>query len=105
MDRPNTHSPASLYAAFPPAAAKQLSDQAEIHHTPQHGSWPNIAELELAVRERQCPRRRFGGRASLDRQVAAWAARRNAATAAVDGCSTIVEARTKLRRLYPAVHG
>jgi hypothetical protein len=105
LDQLNTHSPASLYAAFPPAEAKRLADKLEIHHTPKHGSWLNVAELELAVLERQCLRQRFGDRASLEAAVAAWAARRNAAGSAVDWQFTTADARTKLKRLYPAIHG
>jgi DDE superfamily endonuclease len=104
MDQLNTHSPASLYAAFPPAEAKRLAARLEIHYTPKHGSWLNIAELELAVLERQCLRRRFGDRAALEGAVAAWAARRNAAAAAVDWRFTTADARTKLKRLYPPIH-
>jgi len=105
LDQLNTHSPASLYAAFPPAEAKRIADKLEIHHTPKHGSWLNIAELELAVLQRQCLRRRFGDRAALEREVAAWAARRNGSGAGVDWRFTTADARTKLRRLYPAIEG
>ena len=103
LDQLNTHSPASLYAAFPPAEAKRLADKLEIHHTPKHGSWLNIAELELAVLQRQCLDRRLPDRAALAREVAAWAARRNAVGAAVDWQFTTADARTKLRRLYPTL--
>ena len=102
MDQLNTHSPASLYAAFPAAEAKRLAGRLEIHHTPKHGSWLNIAELELAVCERQCLRRRFGDRAALGAEVAAWAARRNATGTGVDWRFTTADARSKLKRLYPA---
>jgi hypothetical protein len=105
MDQLNTHSPASLYAAFPPAEAKRLADKLEVHHTPKHGSWLNVAEIELAVLQRQCLRRRCGDRAALEAAVAAWAARRNAAGAAIDWRFTTADARTKLRRLYPAFEG
>ncbi len=101
MDQLNTHSPASLYAAFPAAEAKRLADRIEIHHTPKHGSWLNIAEIELAILERQCLRRRIPDRTALEREGAAWAARRNAATARVDWQFTTADARTKLKRLYP----
>jgi len=101
MDQLNTHSPASLYAAFPAAEAKRLADRIEIHHTPKHGSWLNIAEIELAILERQCLRRRLPDRTALEREVAAWADRRNAATARVDWQFTTADARTKLKRLYP----
>lgn len=102
MDQLNTHSPASLYAAFPPAEAKRLADRLEIHHTPKHGSWLNLAELELAVLQRQCLRQRLPDRATMDHAVAAWTARRNAAIAAIDWQFTTADARIKLRRLYPA---
>ncbi len=105
MDQLNTHSPASLYAAFPPAEAKRLADRLEIHHTPKHGSWLNMAEIELAVLERQCLRRRFGDRAALATAATAWAARRNAAGSAVDWRFTTADARIKLKRLYPPIHG
>ncbi len=101
VDQLNTHSPASLYAAFPPAEAKRLADRLEIHHTPKHGSWLNMAEIELAVLERQCLRRRIPDRAEMAREAAAWAARRNAAGSSVDWQFTAADARTKLRRLYP----
>ncbi len=101
MDQLNTHSPASLYAAFPPAEAKRLANRIEIHYTPKHGSWLNIAEIELAVLERQCLRQRFGDRGALEAAVAAWTTRRNAAGAAVDWQFTTADARTKLKRLYP----
>jgi hypothetical protein len=103
MDQLNTHSPASLYAAFPPTEAKRLADRLEIHHTPKHGSWLNVAEIELAVLERQCLRQRFAGRTALAAAATAWAARRNISAAAVDWRFTTADARTKLKRLYPAL--
>jgi hypothetical protein len=102
MDQLNTHSPASLYAAFPPAEAKRLADKLEIHHTPKHGSWLNMAELDLSVLQRQCLRQRIGDRATMERTVGAWADRRNTATARIDWQFTTADARTRLRRLYPA---
>ena len=102
LDQLNTHSPASLYAAFPPAEAQRLAAKLEVHHTPKHGSWLNIAELELAVLQRRCLSRRLGDRQELEREVAAWAARRNAAGATIAWQFTTADARTKLRRLYPA---
>jgi hypothetical protein len=101
-DQLNTHSPASLYAAFPPAEAARLAAKLEIHHTPKHGSWLNMAEIELSVLERQCLRRRIPDRPALERAVAAWADRRNAAASTIDWQFTTADARTKLRRLYPA---
>jgi DDE superfamily endonuclease/Homeodomain-like domain len=103
LDQLTTHSPASLYAAFPPAEAARLAAKLEIHHTPKHGSWLNMAEIELSILERQCLRRRIPDRPTLERAVAAWAARRNAAAAAIDWQFTTADARTKLRRLYPAI--
>lgn len=102
MDQLNTHSPASLYAAFPPAEAKRLTDKLEMHFTPKHGSWLNMAELELAVLQRQCLAQRFGDQAALEGAAMAWARRRNAATARIDWRFTTTDARIKLKRLYPA---
>ena len=73
MDNLNTHTPASLYEAFPPAEAKRLADKLEIHYTPKHGSWLNMAEIELGVLAGQCLDRRLPDRATLEREVAAWA--------------------------------
>ena len=102
MDQLNTHSPASLYEAFPPAEARRVLRKLEFHHTPKHGSWLNMAELELSALQRQCLDRRLGDRATLERQVVAWAAARNAAAAAIDWRFTTADARIKLKRLYPA---
>ncbi len=102
LDQLNTHSPASLYAAFPPAEAKRLADKLEIHHTPKHGSWLNMAELELSALQRQCLRQRLADQATMDREVAAWVTRRNDQTKRIDWQFTTADARTKLRRLYPA---
>ena len=104
MDQLNTHSPASLYEAFPPAQAKRIAARLEIHYTPKHGSWLNMAELELSALQRQCLDRRLADRATVEREVAAWAAARNAADATIDWRFTTEDARTKLKRLYPAVH-
>jgi hypothetical protein len=101
MDNLNIHSPASLYEAFPPAEAKRLADRLEIHHTPKHGSWLNMAEIELAILQRQCLDRRLGDREIMAREVAAWVATRNAATKTIDWRFTAAAARTKLKRLYP----
>ena len=101
LDQLNTHTPASLSAAFPPAEAKRLADRLEFHHTPKHGSWLNMAEIELSVLERQCLRRRIEDRAALEREAAAWTARRNAAVATIDWQFTTADARVKLKHLYP----
>jgi hypothetical protein len=103
LDNLNTHDPASLYLAFPPAEAKRLWDTLEVHPTPKHGSWLNIAEIELSVLARQCLNRRLPDRAALEREVAAWEAARNAAGGTVDWRFTTADARTKRKRLYPAL--
>lgn len=105
QDQLNTHSPASLYAAFPPAEAKRLAAKLELHYTPKHGSWLNMAELELAVCQRQCLRQRFGDQDTLAQAVGAWAVRRNATAATIDWRFTTADARIKLKRLYPAIEG
>jgi hypothetical protein len=104
MDQLNTHSPASLYEAFPPAEAKRLADKLEIHYTPKHGSWLNMAEIELSILQRQCLDRRLADRPTMEREVAAWAAGRNGATRTIDWRFTTADARIKLKRLYPAFH-
>ena len=103
LDQLNTHTPASLYDAFPPAEAKRLADKLEIHHTPAHGSWLNMAEIELSALQRQCLDRRLGDRATMEREVAAWVAARNAAGASIDWQFTTADARIKLKRLYPSL--
>lgn len=102
MDNLNTHTPASLYEAFAPAEAKRLADKLEIHHTPKHGSWLNVAEIELSVLSRQCLDRRVPDAATLQAEIAAWQARRTAAGTGVDWRFTAADARIKLKRLYPA---
>ena len=104
MDQLNTHSPASLSEAFPPAEAKRLADRLEIHHTPRHGSWLYMAEIELSALQRQCLNWRLEDRQALEREAAAWLAARNATGTAVDWRFTTVDARTKRKRLYPAFH-
>ena len=103
QDNLNTHTPASLYEAFPPAEAKRLADKLELHYTPKHGSWLNIAELELSVLARQCLDRRIPDRQTLECEVAAWEAERNALGGKVDWRFTTGDARIKLKRLYPSI--
>ena len=105
LDNLNTHTPGALYDVFPPAEAKRLADKLEIHHTPKHGSWLNIAEIEFSVLSRQCLDRRIPDRATLVREVTAWQERRNAATRPLDWRFTTEDARIKLKRLYPSVDG
>ena len=104
LDQLNIHSPASLSAAFPPAEAKRLADRLEIHYTPKHGSWLNLAEIELSVLARQCLNQRFGDRATLEREVVAWEEARNGAATTIDWQFTTADARLKLKRLYPVIH-
>ncbi len=103
MDNLNTHGPASLYEAFAPAEAKRLADKLEIHYTPKHGSWLNMAEIELSVLARQCLAERMDSKANLQKQVTAWQERRNAGSVKIDWRFTTDEARVKLKRLYPTI--
>lgn len=104
LDNLNTHTPASLYAAFPPAEAKRLADRLEIHHTPKHGSWLNIAEIELTILSKQCLDRRIPTVDALRDEATAWECERNAAARTVTWQFTTEEARTKLHHLYPIYH-
>lgn len=101
MDNLNTHTLGSLYEAFEPSEARRLAERLEIHYTPKHGSWLNIAEIELRVLSSQCLDRRIGTQAELDREVQAWTTARNDSIVGVDWQFTTDDARTKLRRLYP----
>jgi hypothetical protein len=103
QDNLNTHTPASLYAAFEPAEAKRLADRLELHYTPKHGSWLNMAEIELAVLAEQCLDRRLADQATLEREIVAWQSARNASGRGVDWRFTTADARIKLKHLYPAI--
>ncbi len=103
MDNLNTHGPASLYEAFLPAEAKRLADKLEVHYTPKHGSWLNMAEIELSVLARQCLSERMDSKANLQKQVTAWQERRNVSGVKIDWRFTTDDARIKLKRLYPTV--
>lgn len=103
LDNLNTHAPASLYEAFPPAEAKRLWDKLELHYTPKHGSWLNIAEIELSALGRQCLDRRIPDQATLTAEVAAWEHDRNAAEVTVNWQFTTEDARIKLKHLYPVL--
>jgi DDE superfamily endonuclease len=105
MDQLNTHSPASLYEAFTPAEAKRIADKLEIHHTPKHGSWLNMAEIELSALGRQCLSRRIAKQETLAAQIKLWQTQRNDAKAKVDWRFTTADARIKLKKLYPSNHG
>jgi hypothetical protein len=102
-DNLNTHTPAALYEAFEPAEARRLAGRFEWHYTPKHGSWLNVAEMELSVVARQCLDRRIPDLDTLRREVAAWEADRNAAVVTVDWQFTAVDARIKLKKLYPTL--
>lgn len=101
LDNLGTHTPGALYATFPPAEARRGLARLELHFTPKHGSWLNVAECELSVLARQCLTRRLADAATLRAEVLAWASRRNAAQVGVDWQLTAPAARTKLKRLYP----
>ncbi len=101
MDNLNTHSIGSLYEAFDPATAFALAQRLEIHHTPKHGSWLNIAEIELSRLTRQCLDRRIGDLDTLNHELAGWQRDTNADQRQVDWHFTADDARTKLRHLYP----
>lgn len=101
MDNLNTHKLASLYEAFPPEQARRIAERLEIHHTPKHGSWLNMAEIELSVLSRQCLDRRIESAEDLRREVAAWEEERNERMVEVRWQFTTADARIKLRRLYP----
>ena len=103
MDNLNTHSLASLYEAFPPAEARRLAEKLEIHHTPKHGSWLDIAEIELSVLARQCLHQRIGSLEELKKLLKNWEKQRNAASHSISWRFTTEEARIKLRRLYPVL--
>lgn len=103
MDNLNTHVGGSLYEAFPPADARRLLDKLEIHYTPKHGSWLNMAEIELSVLSRQCLDRRIGTAKQLKREVTAWMNARNQGAATVQWQFTTADARIKLKRLYPVM--
>ncbi len=103
LDNLNTHVGGSLYATFPPAEARRILDRLEIHYTPKHGSWLNMAESELSILSRQCLDRRIADPVTLAHEVAAWEARRNSAHARMTWRFTTADARIKLLRLYPLV--
>ena len=103
MDNLNTHSVASLYEAFEPELARSLARRLEIHHTPKHGSWLNIAEIELGVLSRQCLDRRMDAIEIVGKECSAWDRQRNEQQKGVDWRFTAADARIKLKRLYPQI--
>ena len=103
MDNLNTHSGASLYEVFEPSEARRLLDRLQIHYTPKHGSWLNMAEIEIGVQSRQCLDRRIPNRETLKTEITAWQSTRNNHAAKVDWRFTNDDARIKLKRLYPTL--
>ena len=103
MDNLNTHGIASLYEAFEPAEARRLAEKLEIHYTPKHGSWLNMAEIELSVLSRQCMSDYFETREQLAAAIGEWERRRNAQRTGIDWRFTTADARIKLRKLYPTI--
>jgi DDE superfamily endonuclease len=103
MDNLNTHTPGSLYEAFEPNEARRLADKLEIHYTPKHASWLNMAETELSVLRRQCLDRRISDRNTLTAETTAWVHDRNTQQTTIDWRFTTADARIKLKRLYPAL--
>ena len=102
LDNLNTHNPASLYEAFPPVEAKRILDRLEFHHTPKHGSWLNMAEIELSILSRQCLKPRAPDADTLQREINLWQAGRNADKARIHWVFNLSDARRKLQRLYPS---
>ena len=103
MDNLNTHTPGSLYEAFEPAEARRIAKRLEIHYTPKHGSWLNMAEIEIGAMVRQCLDRRIPDRDAMRREVEAWQERRNRESVRVDWRFTKADARVKLKSLYPSI--
>jgi DDE superfamily endonuclease len=103
LDNLNTHKLASLYEAFEPAEARRIARKLEFHYTPKHGSWLNMAEIELSVLQQQCLDRRIPDADPLQREIAAWEYQRNAEQATIDWRFSVTDARKKLERLYPSL--
>jgi len=103
MDQLNTHNIASLYEAFEPAEAWRLAEKLEIHHTPKHGSWLNMAEIELSVLSRQCMNDYFDSRDQLSARIAPWERSRNEKKTGINWRFTTTDARIKLKKLYPVI--
>jgi hypothetical protein len=101
MDNLNTHNTASLYEIFEPKEARRLSERLDIHYTPKHGSWLNMAEIELSVLKGQCLDRRISDMATMQSHVSAWEKDRNNSARRIVWQFTTPEARIKLKRLYP----
>jgi hypothetical protein len=103
LDNLNTHSEGSLYEAFEPAEARRLAEKLEIHYTPKHGSWLNMAEIEIGVLSRQCLSKYIESKERMIAEIAAWEQQRNEVDATVDWQFTAADARIKLKKLYPVI--
>jgi transposase len=101
LDNLNTHSPAALYEAFAPEEARRILRKLEFHFTPKHGSWLNMAEIEISILSRQCLKQRVGSLEHLADVSQMWTTARNAQQATINWCFDLTQARTKLARLYP----
>lgn len=101
LDNLNTHTPGALYEAFSPEEARRILRKLEFHFTPKHGSWLNMAEIEISVLSRQCLKQRIGDSSRLQAVVGSWTQRRNAQKATINWDFDVTKARTKLARLYP----
>jgi len=104
MDNLNTHKLSALYLAFTPLEARRIIAKLDICHTPKHGSWLNMAEIELSVLQRQCVQARMPDKQTLSTKIAAWEGRRNTKSATVNWRFTTADARIKLKRLYPTIN-
>jgi hypothetical protein len=103
-DQLNTHNPSALNGAFKPAKARRILDRLELHYTPKHGSWLNMAEIEFSVLSRQCLSGYIPNREVLASETLAWDTERNTHKATVDWRFTTADARIKLKKLYPVIH-
>ncbi len=103
-DQLNTHAPSYLYEVFEPAKAKQILDRLEFHYIPKHGSWLNMAEIELSVLSRQCLDRFIPNVITLNQETSAWETDQNTYGATIDWRFTTDDARIKLKKLYPSIH-
>ena len=103
MDNLSTHKKSALYEVFAPAEAKRIADRLDIHYTPRHGSWLNMAEIEISVLSRQCLAERMDNLALLESEINAWQKKRNMTASKVDWRFTTDNARIKLKRLYPSL--
>jgi transposase len=103
MDNLNTHTGASLYKAFEPKEARRILEKLEIHYTPKHGSWLNMAEIELSILSRQCMDRRIPDQETLKKEISAWQEKRNTIARPMEWRFTTEDARIKLKKLYPTL--